>query len=42
MFFAEAEEQVAAASSTEIADENILWAEAGIEEVGAIGFFQIE
>jgi hypothetical protein len=41
-FFAVAEEEIAAASGAEVADEDVLGAEAGIEELRAIGFAQIE
>ena len=41
-FFAVAEEEIAAAGSTEIADKDVGGAEAGSEELGAIGFAEIE
>jgi len=40
--FAVAEEEIGAAGGAKIADEDILGAEAGGEELGAIGLFQIE
>ena len=40
--FAVAEEEVGVAGGAEVADEDVLGAEAGGEELGAIGFFQIE
>ena len=40
--FAVAEEEVGAAGGAEVADEDVLEAEAGGEELGAIGFFQVE
>jgi len=40
--FAVAEEEVGAAGGAEIADEDILGAKAGGEELGSIGFFQVE
>jgi len=40
--FPVAEEQVGAAGGAEIVDEDVLGAEAGGEELGAIGFFQVE
>ncbi len=40
--FAVAEEEIGAAGGAEIADEDVLGAEAGGEELGAIGFFQVE
>ena len=40
--FAVAEEEVRAAGGAEVADEDVLGAEAGGEELGAIGFFQVE
>ncbi len=40
--FAVAEEEAGVAGGAEIADENVLGAEAGGEELGAIGFFQVE
>jgi hypothetical protein len=41
-FLAVAKEEVAAAGGAEIADEDVLWAETGAEELGAIGFAEIE
>ncbi len=41
-FFAVTEEEVAAAGGTEIADEDVWGAEAGCEELGAIGFAKVE
>ena len=41
-FLAVAEEEVAAAGGTEIADEDALGAEVGTEELGAIGFAEIK
>jgi hypothetical protein len=41
-FFAVAEEEIAAAGGTEIADEDVLGAEAGVEELRVIGFAEIE
>jgi hypothetical protein len=41
-FFAEAEEKIAAARGTQIADENVGGAEASAEELGAIGFAEVE
>jgi hypothetical protein len=40
--FAVTEEEIGLAGGTEIADENVLGGEAGGEELGAIGFFQVE
>jgi hypothetical protein len=40
--FAVAEEEIAAAGGTQVADEDILWAEAGVEELRAVGFAQVE
>ena len=40
--FAVAEEEVRAAGRAEVADEDVLGAEAGGGELGAIGFFQVE
>jgi len=40
--FAVAEEEIGVAGGAEIADEDILGAEAGGEELGKIGFFQVE
>lgn len=40
--FAVAEEEIWVAGGAEIADENVLGAEACGEELGAIGFFQVE
>jgi len=40
--FAVAEEEIGAAGGAKIADEDVLGAEAGGEELGAIGFFQVE
>ena len=40
--FAVAEEEIGAAGGAEVADEDVLGAEAGGEELGAIGFFQVE
>jgi len=40
--FAVAEEEIGLAGGAEVADEDILGAEAGGEELGAIGFFQVE
>ena len=39
MFFAVAEEEIAAAGGAEIADEDVGGAKAGGEELGTIGFF---
>ncbi len=41
-FFAVAEEEVAAAGGTDIADEDIVSGEAGTEELGTIGFAEVE
>jgi hypothetical protein len=41
-FFAVAEEEVAATGGAEIADKDVWGAEAGTEELGAIGFAEIE
>ena len=41
-FFAVAEEEIAAAAGAEIADEDILRAEAGVEELRTVSFAQIE
>jgi len=41
-FLAVAEEEVAAAGGTEIADEDVRGAEAGAQELGAIGFAEVE
>jgi hypothetical protein len=41
-FFSVAEEEIAAAGGAEIADEDVLGAEAGVEELRAIGFAEIE
>ncbi len=40
--FAVAEEEIGVAGGTKVADENVLGTEAGGEELGAIGFFQVE
>jgi hypothetical protein len=40
--FAVAEKEARVAGGAEIADEGVLEAEAGGEELGAIGFFQVE
>jgi len=40
--FAVAEEEIGVAGGAEVADEDVLGAEAGGEELGAIGFFQVE
>jgi hypothetical protein len=40
--FAVAEEKIPAAGGAEVADKDILGAEAGVEELSAIGFFQIK
>ena len=40
--FAVAEEEIGVAGGAEIADEDVLGAEADGEELGAIGFFQVE
>ena len=40
--FAVAEEEIGVAGGAEVADEDVLGAEAGSEELGAIGFFQVE
>ncbi len=41
-FFAVAEKEIAAAGGAEIADEDVLGAEAGVEELRAIGFAEVE
>jgi len=41
-FFTIAEEEIAAAGGAEIADEDVGGAETGAEELGAIGFAEIE
>ena len=40
--FAVAEEEAGVAGGAEVADKDILRAEAGGKELGAIGFFQVE
>lgn len=40
--FAVAEEEIGVAGGAEAADENVLRAEAGGEELGAIGLFQVQ
>ena len=40
--FAVAEEEIGLAGGADVADEDVLGAEAGGEELGAIGFFQVE
>ena len=41
-FFAVGEQEIAAAGGAEIADENIFFAQADVQELGAVGFFQVE